>query len=220
MSQNILTERYLGKGASDYNKRRSGSQRWQDEHAAVKQYLSNYKGKKVLDIPCGTGRFIPIYKEFKNELIASDISKDMITESLNEAQRNDFDCATYTEQNATSLATDITADVTVSIRFFNWLSPDDAKSAFINISSASAKAMIVSLSTIDVDEYDTERRKNAIEKLENKRKNVEEAQMLNCVHRLDHFMDWVASSKHEIVHQTLIVDGQNTKNTIYLLERK
>jgi SAM-dependent methyltransferase len=220
MNQEILTERYLGKGASDYNKRRNGSKRWQDEHAAVRSYLSRYKGKKVLDIPCGTGRFIPIYKEFKNELIACDISSDMLTECLNEAQENAFDCVSYTEQNATSLASDITADVTVTIRFFNWLSPEDAKEAFINISSASAKAMIVSLSTVDVDEYDAERRENAIKKLEDKRKHVEKAQMLNCVHRLDHFKDWVSSSKHEIIHQTNIVDGKNTQNNIYLLERK
>lgn len=49
------------------------------ERGSLEKLLGNLKGKRVLDIGCGTGRIIQMLKDKGAEIVALDISKEMIT---------------------------------------------------------------------------------------------------------------------------------------------
>ena len=67
MTDEMLKRRYSGTGATNYNELRQHSSRWRKEHEMVRAFLLPHKGKSVLDLPVGTGRFAEIYKaQFTN----------------------------------------------------------------------------------------------------------------------------------------------------------
>ena len=73
---------YLNKKAEVYERHREGDPYWGAEHNSVSDYLSRLDSiKTVLDAPFGTGRFMPLYLQHNLEIIALDISKDMIEEA-------------------------------------------------------------------------------------------------------------------------------------------
>lgn len=71
---------YFGDKAKHYNKDREDSNKWKGENSAVKDALKDTTGK-VLDIPIGTGRFIPIYKKFNLDFIGMDVSEEMMVQA-------------------------------------------------------------------------------------------------------------------------------------------
>src|SRR5688572_1037332 len=68
---------YYGKKAYEYDLGREDSEKWKVEYAAVKEALTGLSGS-LLDAPCGTGRFFPIYKELGFRVLGLDISEDML----------------------------------------------------------------------------------------------------------------------------------------------
>ena len=52
---------YHGKEATDYDEKRFRKKQWQVEEAFMKEFLQKVKPKTVLDVPVGTGRFLPLY---------------------------------------------------------------------------------------------------------------------------------------------------------------
>jgi len=71
---------YYGDKAKLYNKDREESDKWLMEHQAVHNALQETTGK-VLDIPCGTGRFITIYEELGLDFIGMDVSEEMMVQA-------------------------------------------------------------------------------------------------------------------------------------------
>lgn len=72
-------KRYYGATASEYEANRIGQPKWDGEDRAVKEFLEPYgPGTRVLDIPCGTGRFFDFYREKRFAAVGIDISKEMI----------------------------------------------------------------------------------------------------------------------------------------------
>lgn len=71
---------YCGPVAEEYEARRASQPQWQAEHAAVRELLAPLRGTAgtVLDIPVGTGRFMPIYQEFGLTPLGMDVSPDML----------------------------------------------------------------------------------------------------------------------------------------------
>lgn len=72
--------------AKNYEKRRSTQEYWQVEQTEMRALLEGLpRGLKVVDIPFGTGRFVPFYAEFGYSISGLDASNDMIaaaTETL------------------------------------------------------------------------------------------------------------------------------------------
>lgn len=66
---------YYGERAENYEASRSVKPKWQVEQAAVERFLTD---GPVLDVPVGTGRFIPIYRAKGLEFTGIDISSDML----------------------------------------------------------------------------------------------------------------------------------------------
>jgi ubiquinone/menaquinone biosynthesis C-methylase UbiE len=73
---------YIGEKAEDYDRDREGGEYWMAEQESMARFLGRVQGvRTVLDAPFGTGRFCPIYAEHRLEVVALDISADMIDQA-------------------------------------------------------------------------------------------------------------------------------------------
>jgi ubiquinone/menaquinone biosynthesis C-methylase UbiE len=77
MSADVVRTRYRRLTAENYERRRSGQGRWKKENAAVEEWLRGQHGS-VLDVPVGTGRFIPVYEKMGVNYLGVDVSEDML----------------------------------------------------------------------------------------------------------------------------------------------
>jgi ubiquinone/menaquinone biosynthesis C-methylase UbiE len=75
---------YFGVHADDYDDRRAQKKKWNHENEIVGNYLSKLlPGSRVLDVPVGTGRFIPSYIQYSLNVVGVDVSPDMIAIARN-----------------------------------------------------------------------------------------------------------------------------------------
>lgn len=119
--------RYLNQNAKLYESKRQRSAKWLGEDLKVKEFLNRtLRGTSILDIPCGTGRFFPFYRERQFKFIGMDISLDMVEEANKKAA--------YEHQVELGDIFDIDTcnifDVVVCIRFLNLIEAKDLKKAF------------------------------------------------------------------------------------------
>ncbi len=71
---------YYGMKAEAYVSRREKNEQWQNEMAAMRRMLDMFpQGIRVLDVPFGTGRFVPYYLERNMEVWGLDASPEMIS---------------------------------------------------------------------------------------------------------------------------------------------
>ena len=81
----MTADRYRGDYAKEYDNARQEQERWQVEDVTVRDMLSTAKASaSVLDIPCGTGRFLSFYRERRLQSINIDINQDMLNLFPNE----------------------------------------------------------------------------------------------------------------------------------------
>src|SRR5688572_9163480 len=70
---------YYGDIADSYLEIREKQEKWQVEQRIMRELLADIpSGLKVLDVPFGTGRFVPFYLEKKMTVHGVDISQDMV----------------------------------------------------------------------------------------------------------------------------------------------
>ena len=73
-------DRYYNKTAKKYERKRLKQSWWHVEQEEMQSLLSDLPdGLKVVDIPFGTGRFVPYYKEKDFKISGLDASGDMIS---------------------------------------------------------------------------------------------------------------------------------------------
>jgi len=82
-------ERYRGQAAVAYDEKRTGNRRnqrrWNAELACVDEIMNSIpEGSRVLDIPCGTGRFFPKLRQ-KPNMGAQDTAQSHICLTANVA---------------------------------------------------------------------------------------------------------------------------------------
>lgn len=223
MSEVTLRERYRGEGASSYNSVRQTSPRWKLEHETVARMLQPHRGKSVLDLPVGTGRFVPLYQELECSLTGVDLSSDMLAEAVGEARRVGYPMGRFEIGDAVDIdPATIAADVGVCLRFLNWLPADKAEVAFRNIAAACREELIVSLTSIDESKFDDRRRPAIERRLANAHaKPSGEGLPPNGPHSWMSFARWIDQADFEIRESQLIVEGRDhLVNEIHRLARR
>lgn len=133
---------YRGDNARRYEAKRVRREKWAAEHSILSSWLAAYPaGSTVLDIPCGTGRFEPIYRAARFHVIGRDISDDMLAEASKR-------CAGWDIGLGNVLAIDLpdaAVDVAVCIRLLNMVEPDEMARALAELQRVARKAVIISL---------------------------------------------------------------------------
>jgi ubiquinone/menaquinone biosynthesis C-methylase UbiE len=80
--------KYKGEMAGDYDKRRSKRKKWKREMAAVEAIVSGFEaGASIVDVPMGTGRFLPFYTKGRHPVLGLDISMDMLRQAAGRAKK-------------------------------------------------------------------------------------------------------------------------------------
>jgi len=116
--------KYQGEVADKYVEKRRTKNKWWAEHRHIIPLLSDLpQGTSVLDVPVGTGRFIPLYEFLGFHVHGWDINADMLKEAAKVVRGENV----YLRRgNALALdAPDQSYDVAVCIRLFRWLSKDE-----------------------------------------------------------------------------------------------
>jgi len=73
---------YKGAEAENYVEVRKGKKTWVTEQKIVEKYLDKFSDvKSVLDVPFGTGRYVPLYIKKNLEINGVEISPAMVTEA-------------------------------------------------------------------------------------------------------------------------------------------
>lgn len=120
-----IENRYYGNEADNYDERRRHTRTRTAEDAAFDHLLGRAVGKasigNVLDVPCGTGRWINRFRNAGIAYTGLDISSDMLRHAELEAARlntsvqlTQGSCFTYLPEHADEF------DLVVSTRFINW----------------------------------------------------------------------------------------------------
>ena len=109
---------YSGQVAAEYDltRERRGIFRWEED--VVRRLLEGLEpGARVLDVPVGTGRFLPVYLQLGLEVVGLDASADMLTEASRRFDPN-TDPVALTKGSATALPfSDGSFDALVCFRF-------------------------------------------------------------------------------------------------------
>jgi 2-polyprenyl-3-methyl-5-hydroxy-6-metoxy-1,4-benzoquinol methylase len=120
VSIDSTTKKYHGRKAETYEEIRVKQERWDIENAEVKRMLKTIRPKSVLDVPCGTGRFIRTYDTLGvKDVTAIDVSDSMLALAKKKMSRVkstmyvDFVCRDVREM------TDLRVDVSVCVRFLD-----------------------------------------------------------------------------------------------------
>jgi ubiquinone/menaquinone biosynthesis C-methylase UbiE len=137
-----LAEKYTGDAARDYERKRTGSWKWASQHEAVKKLLIQCQAKSVLDVACGTGRFVDLYKELGIVAQGVEVSKDMADIATKKGMK--VYCWDFFESEFY-----LKYDVVLAIRFLNWLDPLAMSEALHRMSRINSKHIIVSITTSD-----------------------------------------------------------------------
>ncbi len=140
-------DRYYGRTAEIYNRKRIKQKWWHIEHEEMRQLLEKLpRDLSVVDIPFGTGRFVPLYHDRGYSISGLEISGHMI-----EAARNDlgsqFDgCDVKIGSSIDIPFADQTFDLIVSTRFLsNIITYADACTSLAEFSRVTRRYGIIQL---------------------------------------------------------------------------
>lgn len=134
-------QKYRGDIAKGYDAKREQQPKWHAENRLVEAMLADMpSGSYLLDCPFGTGRFVHFYERKGFNVTGLDINEDMLKEARKKIGSDRI-------QVRLGNILDIplppkSVDVTVSIRLFNWLAPEDVQKAFKQLQGVARQRVI------------------------------------------------------------------------------
>jgi ubiquinone/menaquinone biosynthesis C-methylase UbiE len=144
MDTSKLSRRYIDSNARDYDAKRIGVKKWQVEERIVKEILGRFpKGTHILDVPVGTGRFIPFYKDFDFKVTGMDVSNDMLEESQKKVVAENFEVDL---KQGSIFEIDFPEghfNIVLCIRFLNWVDFENLSVAIKEIVRVASDSLIV-----------------------------------------------------------------------------
>lgn len=144
-----ITNKYFGQTAKEYDAKRRHSRTWAAESDAFQDLFQTAARtspiRSVVDIPCGTGRWIPFFQGRQIDYTGVDVSRDMIAIAAREIRRPDAESVRIVEQDCFQYlpAHRNEFDLAVSTRFLNWWDTDAAVSIIESLCGASKKFVII-----------------------------------------------------------------------------
>lgn len=134
-------DKYYGQVATGYEERRNKDPKWVLEQNIIEGMLRDLPaGTKVLDVPCGTGRFFEFYAKRQFLFLGLDKSQDMLKEAQDKlSYLNQFNPVSFQLLQADVRKVDelilsqgnekSCPDVSLMVRLTRWLSPEDCVKA-------------------------------------------------------------------------------------------
>ncbi len=138
---------YYGKVAANYQKRRAKQGWWAVEQDEMKALLDTLpEGLSVLDVPFGTGRFVPFYNARGDKVIGLDASADMLAAAEEELGDQFQGCKTTVGSAMDLPYPDDSFDLVSSCRFIrDIIIKPDALKALAEFARVTRKHAIIQL---------------------------------------------------------------------------
>lgn len=204
---------YEGGAASRYDSARTTDLKWAREQEIVKRYLGAVVNKEslVLDVPVGTGRFIPLYDELGCSSIGVDVSDDMLEEARKLGGRTRL-----VRGDITSLdLDDQSVDVSVCIRLANLIPLGTVSDALDQLHRVTRSHIVLGVRTY-------ERRAAPRQVLRRLRARLRRRPDKLTIHSSESLQEILAAKGAEVVEQELVVEAAHGSSSyrIYLLRVK
>ena len=122
----MRADKYHGNAARNYDRARMNDGTWHAENALIEKLVTH---GPVLDIPFGTGRYVPIYEQKGLDYLGIDISPDMLAQA--KRKYPNVHC-----QLGTVFDLPTGYQTAVCSRLLNWLYPDQLAIAMSQLSKA------------------------------------------------------------------------------------
>jgi hypothetical protein len=132
----VNSDKYYGAAAERYDAEREQSHRWAIENKAVADFVTS---GPVLDVPLGTGRYVPVYRSKGLDFVGVDISRDM----LDVAART-HGCVGWLASIFAMPFGDRSFATAVCTRMLDWLAPAEMEKAVAELRRV-AETLIVTL---------------------------------------------------------------------------
>lgn len=140
---------YFSSKAKNYDSQRSAQPWWHEENDVISEIVRSLPNlQRVLDVPCGSGRFFPLFVELGFEITGVDSSADMI--ALAERSASNFEggrAISLIEGSACSMPFESeTFDLVVCVRFLRSIIPfGEAKKVINEIGRVAADWVVLEL---------------------------------------------------------------------------
>ena len=141
----MRANKYHGRAARTYDASRINDGTWHAEHALIEKLVTD---GPVLDVPFGTGRYVPIYEAKGLEYLGIDISRDMLIQA-----RNKYPHATCRVGSVFDLP--VGYQTAVVSRLLNWLYPKELRTAMEQLDQAAETLIFTARTGIDGDRRGT-----------------------------------------------------------------
>ena len=151
----MRADKYRGNAARNYDKARMNDGTWHAEHALMEKLITD---GPVLDVPFGTGRYVPIYEAKGLDYLGIDISPDMLAQA-----RRKHPKATCYVGSIFELPNGF--QTAVCSRLLNWLYPDQLSIAMAQLSQAAETLIFTARTGVDGDRRKTATYTHSVETL-------------------------------------------------------
>jgi SAM-dependent methyltransferase len=142
-------DNYYGSKAFDYDLGREDSEKWKAEYTALQDILKGSSGI-LLDLPCGTGRFFPIYRDCGLKVIAADKSTDMLHQAKARSDQLQLNAQIGVADIARGIPfQDKSVDVTVCSQFLKFLTEPELAAVMRELGRLTRSCILASLFTSD-----------------------------------------------------------------------
>lgn len=215
-----LLTRFTGDSAETYDQVRESSERWLREREVFARFIAQVNPKSVLDCPFGTGRWAPEYKKLEGPIVGVDLSADML-----EKARAKF--AEYRGKleviRDNALSCDFSAfegcDLTVCVRFLNWLPAARAKLVVENLARARSPHAIFGASVIPPSTGLAEQLRMRTALLLTNGRGWAGGEPFQYVHREQDLLSWFDAAGLTVDRKEPIFTSRSRVNYFYLLRR-
>jgi ubiquinone/menaquinone biosynthesis C-methylase UbiE len=137
-----IRDKYRGRVAANYEKRRTWESKWKAEQETMDFFLGRIKPcAMALDIPVGTGRFLALYAKHGISAIGMDVSEDMLAQARAKGWTADLRLGDALKIELP----DDSVDVAICVRFLNWLSADELRGVLGELGRVARIAVIVTV---------------------------------------------------------------------------
>lgn len=134
---------YKGEVAADYDRQRQRNRKWKKETEVVRKITSGMDpGTVILDVPIGTGRFLPIYQKNSIRAIGLDISMDMIRQAQKKMGGAGNIPVIIGDARHLPMASK-SVDYIICIRLLNWVTTPTAKEIIRELHRVARNGIVV-----------------------------------------------------------------------------
>lgn len=140
-----LSLKYRGPVAHNYEARRRGA-KWRAELNAVQEFIRHLpSGSKILDVPIGTGRLIPVLASRSLSITGVDSSAEMLAEAEECALRAGIRARLVQGDIRTLPFSGESFRLVTCVRFLNWIAIEGVEEVVRELSRVSSDMLLVGI---------------------------------------------------------------------------